>query len=42
MNIDYTRVRDIVERFQKLDPYQAYYLKDETGYERVEIDSGSA
>ena len=35
MTIDYERVRDIVERFRKLDPYQAYYLKDESGYERV-------
>lgn len=35
MTIDYARVRDILERFQELDPYQAYYLKDETGYERL-------
>jgi len=35
MTIDYTRVRGIVERFQGLDPYQAYYLKDEAQYERA-------
>jgi len=33
--LDYDEISKIIERFQKLDPYHAYYLKDETQYERT-------
>ncbi len=35
MEIDYERVRGILDRFQTLDSHQAYYLKDETGFNRL-------
>jgi len=35
MPIDYDRAREIVDRFRGLDPYQAYYVKDEVHVEWI-------
>lgn|GEM_PF-5365739 len=35
MTIDPAKVRQIIDRSRALDPYQAYYLKDEVRMERT-------